>query len=61
MVLGFGNKQMMSERELLILYLSRKGADCQLETKSVMPLKHSNDCLQFQTHLVLPRGGQQMQ
>jgi hypothetical protein len=61
MVLGFGNKRMMSERELLILYPSRKGANCQLETKSVMPLKHSDDCLRFQTYLVLPIGGQQMQ
>jgi hypothetical protein len=61
MVLGFGNKRMMSERELLILYPSRKGANCQLETNSVMPLKHSDDCLRFQTYLVLPIGGQQMQ
>jgi hypothetical protein len=38
MVLGFGNKRMMSERELLILYPSKKEADGQLETKSVMPL-----------------------
>jgi hypothetical protein len=61
MVLGFGNKRMMSERELLILYPSKKGADGQLETKLVMPLKHSDDCSRFQTYLVSPRGGQQMQ
>jgi len=60
MVLGFGNKRMMSERELSILYPSRKWADCQLETKSVNPLKHLDDCLRFQTCLVLPRGGQQI-
>ena len=51
MVLGFGNKRMISERELLILYSSRKGADGQLKPKSVMLLKHSDDCLRFQTYL----------
>ena len=61
MVLGFCNKRMMSERELLILYPSKKGTDGQLKTNSVMPLKHLDDCLRFQTDLVSPRGGQQIQ
>jgi hypothetical protein len=58
---GSGIRQQADDvRTRIVNSISKKGADGQLKPKSIMLLKHSDDCLLFQTYLVSPRGGQQM-